>query len=67
MSPLSTSKAGIAGGRGILEKAKGNSPRRLGATLAYLKKEGREEKGERGGQGNHRKEERTQLLSHGVL
>ena len=48
MSPLSTSKAGIAGGRGILEKAEGNSPRRLGGHL------GIPEKGREGGEGRER-------------
>ena len=33
VSSLSTSKAGVAGGRGILEKTKGNTPRRLGGHL----------------------------------
>lgn len=48
MSPLSTSKAGVAGGRGILEKAKGNSPCRLGGHL------GIPGKGKEGGEGRER-------------
>ena len=48
VSPLSTSKAGIAGGRGILEKAKGNPPCRLGGHL------GIPEKGRERGEGRER-------------
>ena len=51
-----------------MRRPRGIPPADWGATLAYLEKERREEKGkrERGGV-IHRKEARTQLLSHGVL